>query len=268
MSTVIAWATNEGRGQIGSFYMASDSRISWGKTILWDSGQKVFALKEDGIISYVGDVLFPTQILSQLTTLINQEVIYKKTNTNQEKITLIYKYLQPYMQKYPLQLNETKIVVCLVNNKQFNLYEIDQTGYKEIDIEAGKVYSYGSGSSEYQKSLSKVGFQDNTSKEIISVEQSYSRYIFQALVHALNKDSSDPISGGNIQLVGLYKYGKSSPFGIIYQEKKFLLGLEVADDLDLSQYEWRNENFEVSSYVSMQRKENQQRQPFLKELKS
>ena len=267
MSTVIAWATDEGNEKIGSCYIASDSRISWGANRVWDSGQKVFALENDGLIAYCGNVLFPTQILSQLITLINHGVIYKDFNSNDEKIDLIYKYIDPYMKNYPNVLSGTKIIVFLVKDKIFNLYEISQTNYKKVDILPGEVYSYGSGAKEYRKSLLKIGFKNNLTKQDDNTERKFSRYIFQALVHSLDKDESDPFSGGNIQLVGLYKNGTSKPFGIIYKGRKFLFGLEVFNDLDLSQYEWRNENFEISSYYEMRLKNGAQKQPFLKEFK-
>jgi hypothetical protein len=78
MSTVVTWSTKDCNG-ITSIYFISESRISWGSpNSIWDYGQKVFSLKQSGIIAYCGDVLFPTQTISQLKDLIDKEILLVK----------------------------------------------------------------------------------------------------------------------------------------------------------------------------------------------
>ena len=76
MSTVVAWAAKDTNG-ITSMYFISESRISWGKNEIWDHGQKVFSLNRCGIIAYCGDVLYPTQTISQIKDLIDKEILFK-----------------------------------------------------------------------------------------------------------------------------------------------------------------------------------------------
>jgi len=90
MSTVVSWAAKDNHG-ITSMYFISESRISWNDNSIWDFGQKVFSLQFGGIIAYCGDVLFPTQIISQLKDLIDKEVLFKKSENNSKKINIIEK---------------------------------------------------------------------------------------------------------------------------------------------------------------------------------
>ena len=97
MSTVVAWAAKDTNG-ITSMYFISESRISWGENAIWDHGQKVFSLNRCGIIAYCGDVLYPTQTISQIKDLIDKEILFKISDTNNQKISIIRKYLQNSLQ--------------------------------------------------------------------------------------------------------------------------------------------------------------------------
>jgi hypothetical protein len=59
MTTIVTWAAVDTHG-VSSIYIASDSRISWGATTVWDSGRKTFASQDcPFVFGYWGDVLFP-----------------------------------------------------------------------------------------------------------------------------------------------------------------------------------------------------------------
>jgi hypothetical protein len=68
MTTLIAWAAIDQRGQ-SALYFASDSRITWGsRARRWDVGRKLFACTSSpDLFGYVGEVLFPSLVLSQIT---------------------------------------------------------------------------------------------------------------------------------------------------------------------------------------------------------
>lgn len=68
ITTLIAWVACDQRGP-SALYFASDSRITWGsRARRWDVGQKLFACKQSpDIFGYVGEVLFPSLVLSQIT---------------------------------------------------------------------------------------------------------------------------------------------------------------------------------------------------------
>src|SRR5258705_12262992 len=70
MTSIVAWAGVDSR-RVGTIYIASDSRISWGR-YQWDQGRKVFACrKAPHIFGYWGDVLFPALALPVLVERID-----------------------------------------------------------------------------------------------------------------------------------------------------------------------------------------------------
>lgn len=268
MSTVIVWGTDEGTGNIGSCYVASDSRFST-RTKTWDYGQKVYALENGGIIAYVGDVLFPMTLLTQLIDLINRNVLYNGTDENDIKANLIYDYINNASTEYLTSLRGTKILIIFVKNKIFDLYEIgfNENEIKKINIIPGEPLVYGSGTVDYKNTLSRL---TPTGKEVLlgnNIDESkLSRYIFQALVESV-KNGADRMSGGNIQLASLYKNMKSQPIGIIQEEKFYLYGQEIKKINELSDIQWRNEKFEICNPAMKTRQINAQIQPYHKKLK-
>src|ERR1051326_4675762 len=54
----------------------------------------------------------------------------------------------------------------------------------------------------------------------------------------------DPFSGGAPQLVGIWRKGPAQNFGIIWQGRRYLAGLEVSQENSLNNLQWFNELFE------------------------
>ena len=159
MSTVVAWAAKDTNG-ITSMYFISESRISWGENAIWDHGQKVFSLNRCGIIAYCGDVLYPTQTISQIKDLIDKEILFKISDTNNQKISIIRKYLQNSLQNYPKQINNTTILVALVLDQEFDYYELtlnnNDVALEHIELKANEPYSYGSGSQKFKSVFTRL----------------------------------------------------------------------------------------------------------------
>jgi len=267
MSTVVVWGTNEGTGKIGSCYVASDSRFSNGKS--WDYGQKVYSLNENGIVAYVGDVLYPLTIIPQIIELINNEIIFKKDETNDNKIQKVFEYLKRSSQDFLNTLKTTTIIFVFVHNKKFDSYKVtfNPIKYNNLEMKAGKAFAFGSGASTYRKKLNKVPNKEKVNPYINSTvnERAYSRYIFQSLDSAI-KEGGDQATGGNIQLAGLFKNGTSQLFGIVQNNKRYFLGLEVTEYSELSHIKWRNENFEDVDPKNMVVNSKAQKQPYHKSL--
>ncbi len=267
MSTVIVWGTDEGTGNIGSCYVASDSRFSTSAKS-WDYGQKVYAFNKGGIIAYVGDVLFPVTLITQLIDIIDRNIIFDETDDNDKKANLIYEYILAASSKYLTSLRRTNIILVLVKNKIFSMYEIgfNPAQMNKRDIIPGEPLVYGSGSADYKKSLNKL---KPDAKQILfgsNIDESkLSRYVFQALVDSVN-NGKDKMSGGNIQLVSLYKNRLSKPVGIIQRGKLYLYGQEIAEYHDLFSIEWRNEKFEICNPEIKDIVIGAQKQPFHEKL--
>ncbi|MCT7908440.1 hypothetical protein N5915_02600 [Arcobacter lacus] len=256
MSTVVAWAAKDTNG-ITSMYFISESRISWGKNAIWDHGQKVFSLNRCGIIAYCGDVLYPTQTISQIKDLIDKEILFKISDTNNQKISIIRKYLQNSLQNYPKQINNTIILVALVLDQEFDYYELtlnnNDVALEHIELKANEPYSYGSGSQKFKSVFTRLK------------EEKFSRYICQAFFRTI-EEGKDPLSGGPIQLVGIYRNSDAKTFGIVQDDKKYIYGQKIDSNAIPLDIEWRNRNFEIIDASTMKRKEKAQRQPFHKKL--
>jgi len=83
MTTLIAWivysATGERPELPRAIYVASDSRITWGSQARrWDAGRKVFnPSKAPHIFGYCGDVVFPSLVLGQVISAIDNNIMFE-----------------------------------------------------------------------------------------------------------------------------------------------------------------------------------------------
>ena len=59
--------------------LASDNRITWGSELKrWDAGRKLFACKATAdIFGYVGEVLFPSLVLGQITAVADDHLVFR-----------------------------------------------------------------------------------------------------------------------------------------------------------------------------------------------
>ena len=105
MTSFIAWAGIDSRA-VSSVYFASDSRLSVPllynpatgkieKRWYWDYGRKLFASNiSPDIFAYVGDVLFPSQVLGQMVDLIDVGVLFEPYEHPDRKLEKIIGYFR------------------------------------------------------------------------------------------------------------------------------------------------------------------------------
>jgi len=75
MTSIVVWAGVDTHGP-SSLYVASDSRISWGKDDSWDQGRKVFSSASNPhIFGYWGDVIFPALAIPTIIDRIDRGVL-------------------------------------------------------------------------------------------------------------------------------------------------------------------------------------------------
>jgi hypothetical protein len=94
MTTLVSWATYKA-GQVGapnSIYIVSDSRVTWGTPkSYWDGGRKVFTCRiEPHMFGYCGDVVFPSLVLAQIVSAIDNGVLFGIKATAEEKHDVVY----------------------------------------------------------------------------------------------------------------------------------------------------------------------------------
>jgi hypothetical protein len=257
MTSLIAWVGVDNRVPT-SIYLASDSRITWLKNEQWDYGRKVFASnKYPEIFGYVGDVLFPSQVLSRILNMLDCGMLFKDNFSSLDKVESIYNIIKRSFSEYPLVkhiVNPFTIVYCTRENERmrsvfhcFKFHWDFHKGWSEIqkvDIpsKSGIIDVFGSGSENFRIWNE---YWNNTT------EKGTSRIAFSSFCDAL-QSGRDPHTGGAPQLVGIYQIGLGRTFGIIYKKQRYFLGFPVQEDLNLQILEWRNELFERCHWQTME----------------
>jgi len=262
MTLLLSWIGKDSR-KISSFYVASDSRISWDKSTKFDYSQKVFAFsKTPDILGYCGDVLYPTIILNQLLNMGEDEILFKKDSTRFERAEVIFTELRKKFHEYPSEsvMKDSLNIIHISRDNEIdflcNVFSWSPNiGWKmkevEIPSSSDKVIILGSGEKEfYERYLEYYnGFNGKTS-----------RALFQCLSHSL-LEIKDLQCGGPPQLVGLYNKFNGRKFGIIYQNKRYFLGKEIDKSEIINNIEWRNELFERCDGETIKILDGAQKQP-------
>jgi hypothetical protein len=264
MTSLISWVGADSRGP-SSVYFASDSRITWPGAGKWDHGRKLFACRRyPHIFGYCGDVLFPTQTLSQITEMIDSGLIaadpFDSIDSYTEKIVAIIEaalktYPPPTKQKFDVLycMREGEFMQSRFHLRQITFDPVSTPTVLPIEIpsQSGTVAVLGSGSKCVRDQLhlwesSQVG--------------GTSRSVFSAFCDAL-RSGDDPSSGGPPQLVGLRRMSPPRTFGVIWQQHRYFYGLEASASATQNGVHWFNDLFEICDPETLARKQDAQPQP-------
>lgn len=254
MTSLISWIGVDSRAP-ASIYLASDSRISWGDKLTWDYGRKLFASKNyPEILGYFGDVLFPSQVLGQLIDLIDSNLLFGIEDSPESKWLKILSVVQKSFGDYPDEKSRPfSVVYCTRENSGMtSVFHMSTSSWKPdkgwanerwIDLpkESGIIAVFGSGEEVVNKWYS---YWSRTRQNRTS------RSVFSAFCDAL-QSGEDRHSGGAPQLVGIYRKGAAESFGVIYKDKRYVLGLPVDESNNLDAVEWRNNLFERCDWRTM-----------------
>lgn len=253
MTSLIGWVGIDSRGP-ASFYLASDSRISWAQGAHWDMGRKLFTCRHSpDLFGYCGDVLFPSLLLSQVSQRIDLE---SKTSQGADvRHAALVGVAEASLERYPaVQRRAFTILHCARDlSGMISVFHLWRTSWDPLNgwsdekiklpTESVLVLAVGSGESAV------ASYDDAWRRSEVGRT---SRAVFSAFCDSL-RSGSDPFSGGAPQLVGLYRTGVGEPFGIIYQNARYLLGLPISsEEAALMEVEWRNELFERCDALSME----------------
>jgi len=264
MTLIVSWIGIDSRGP-ASLYMMSESRISWqnsGKVEAWDYGKKVFAFKNSpDIIGYCGDVLFPMQVISHIVDIADNGVLfYNITSADKRFERIKYKIkelLEPYPEKY---LNKSFSILygTRINRLEFACFELtwskkDKWNDRKVSYSeySDKLFVLGSGSDEFN-----AKYESYQKSEIGRT----SRAIYQCFCDTLS-NIKDNLCGGAPQLVGLYRINNAINYGLVYNDNRYLSGIQVDNLGNYENIEWRNELFERFDGRKKKILPNAQRQP-------
>ncbi len=266
MTLLVGWVGID-NNKVDSFYIASDSRLTWDSQQKYDCGKKILALKNSpDLIAYCGDVLFPIITLHKIADKDRNKLLFLGTETNEEKATIILSEIQNSFRNYPLkQVNGT---IDFVHISRINRYEFLASNFHwdrkngwiskfyKLPNKSDKVFILGSGTNSY------LEVYEEYIRESNSVQTS--RLIFQSFCHWLSTSKSSIVTcGGAPQLVGLFNNKTGKDFGVIFEKSRFFSGQELfyRRGLNLNFVSWVNENFEICDGYSMKRKSGAQEQP-------
>jgi hypothetical protein len=267
MTTLLAWVGADQRGP-ASIRIASDSRISWSLngTVLrkWDFGRKVFASRTEAeVIGYCGDSFFPTQTISQIIDLIDSGVFFPSGILPLQKIQQIVTTLELAAYEYPEA--ERRDFSILFGTRfgsgmkgKFGLYTVAFTAgtagrIVELNIpnRSQRLITLGSGTDKLDPYIQKW---------VASDVGGTSRSIFSSFCEFLHSHD-DSQTGGPPQLVGLFRHGPGLSFGIVWDQKLYLMGMAMPRQSAQVTFDCYNELFELCDVVTLCRIESAQRQP-------
>lgn len=275
MTSFIAWTGLDSRGP-SSIYFASDSRLTGplkydaatGKTLeawRWDFGRKLFASQRyPDIWGYVGDVLFPSQILGQITELVDTGILFQENDTPEAKLEKLMRYFTDASKHYPFMPTVQILYASRLDlnsrsslKSTFRLFHItwerdkwnvERIGMPLREEKSGKLIVLGSGSQYINSSISQ--WQNSPHKDT-------SRSFFAAFCDGL-ETTKDANTGGSPQLVGIHRKGCGKYFGVVYQGQTCFLGLPITRPLNPGQIEWFDDLFQVTSGKTKKRLEGAQ----------
>lgn len=278
MTTLIAWAAIDNR-ETSAVYMASDSRISWGDSGVWDSGRKIFASEKfPEILGYTGDALFCTQVLGQVISFIDScEALVGLTDL-EKKYDYVQNLVERAFKMYPTEFCLPSFSILYMTRvdkvwgactfswtvaggwapKQMHCIPLSwsnvQQGGQEIKAQVDTILfvSDGSGGTKFRS------FYKNS--QWLAELSLYSRSIFGAFVEFIRSGIDDK-TGGNPQIAGLYRKFEAKKIGFTEGESRFLYGIQLAP-IDYGQnVRWVNATFENCESESGMRSADAQPQP-------
>lgn len=265
MTLLIAWTgadNRKGGKEIASLYLASDSRISWGRTHANDYSEKIFGSnKYPDLFGFYGDVMFPKQILSFIINQIDSDLLFDSSDNSTKKNTKVFEEIKKSLSRYPnVEKRDFTILHASRYQKEFKLFQIKHKVnqgviLKEIILskKSDLVYSGGSGAKTF-----------NNNFMLWKNEQHKDNGTSRAVYHCLRETLStikDYTVGEYLQLMGLYRIGNARVFGIAYNDKRYIRGQEVNYNIQYDNIEWRNERFERINPRDLQLLEDAQNQP-------
>jgi hypothetical protein len=233
-----------------AMYIITDSRITWDASgIRWDAGQKAFASRTTAdIFGFCGEAYFPQAILHQALEQINSGLLFSPEDKAEVRHEALKEALRLAI------LNQVSAPL-----RPFTIYHGAREGelmpssfrlWKTYFSPAtGKWYDDEhklDGTRSYLATIDGSGRNavENRGVDWVETEaKGTSRSAVWSFCDAL-ASGADPFSGGAPQLVGVWRKGPAQNFGMIWQDRRYVAGLEVQNGPTVNNIRWFNELFE------------------------
>lgn len=249
MTTLIAWISIDSRAPL-AFYMASDSRISWGSPrARWDAGRKLFLCRRyPDLFGYTGDVLFPSLVLGQITETADSALLFQSEDSSENRHAKFVNAIQTsFTRRHNAPDSDFRILHASREmsgaDAQFKVWSLafdaksrlwSDTTSPVPDHRSTLVAAFGSGSN---------ALKSHNLDWAKSSQGGTSRAIFSAFCDSV-RSGGDPLSGGVPQLVGMYHTRLPQPFGIVYDGERYLHGFPLPNEVESDAVEWRDNLFQ------------------------
>ena len=253
MTTLVAW-TKVTSGRANAVYLASDSRITWGgPKSRWDAGRKLFACRTSAdIFGFCGDLVFPSQILSQIVDLADSGLLFNSNARSVRRHAAVVAAIKTSNDRRHNAPDRDFEILHVSRQGEGDSaafkawlvsYVANSSSWEDREIKLQPVTAgqgaptfaaFGSGGSEIKRKLQ---------RSTVSGEQASNRAVFTALTSSL-ADGDDARSGPPPQLIGLYSSGPGRSFGIVHEGNRYLHGLP-AGAIHSGRLEWRDQDFQA-----------------------
>jgi hypothetical protein len=251
MTTLISWAVYRA-GQAtrpNSIYITSDSRITWGShTTYWDGGRKIFTCRvEPHMFGYCGDVVFPSLVVAQIVSAIDNGVLFESTTSAEEKHEIVYTSLKKsFERRRDTPDQDFSILHALrMSENATRLFAVWQVSYHSkqrewqsipmpIPATTGLIAVLGSGKASVKKHI------DRWTKSDVGARSSA---FFSGFCDALFS-AEDKYSGGMPQIGALNPGSHAQIIGFIDNDAHYLHGLEVVPMKTLHRIKWCDRHFQ------------------------
>ncbi|OYV24576.1 MAG: hypothetical protein B7W99_01635 [Rhodospirillales bacterium 20-58-10] len=253
MTTVVAWVSYSPTGELPELpraaYLASDSRITWGSQLRrWDAGRKIFsAVSQPHVFGYSGDVVFPSLVLGQLVSAIDQGILFGPEESHQDKNALIFESMRTsHRRRHNVVEQDFSVLhICRWREWPATAFAAWLITYKR---DGGVWACQELAIPTATKLISTLGSGANSARTHAgrwnaSNVGGTSRAIFSAFCDAV-ASNDDALSGGLPQLAGLYTEGPPRNLGFIEDGSAFLHGLQIKPGAALASIEWRDKLFQ------------------------
>lgn len=211
----------------------------------------------------MGQVLFPSQALSQVQSLIEAGCLFQTDATPEDKRRAIFDLLKYSFLSYPDSRAHLFTIVYITRSSSgmdavFWVFTLTWDGkeWKEdtpvVPTTSSIIRAWGSGKTAIER-------WDQRWRKTQQGGRT-SRSVFSAFCDAL-ANGEDQFTGGAPQLAGLYRKDRGIIFGVIYNGARHFLGLPVTDHALVSMVEWRNPLFERCDGRTMTRLDAAQQHP-------
>ena len=259
MSTLVSWVAYDQRAP-ASAYIATDSRVtSTSDGHVWDSVRKCFASRQHpDIFGFVGDVQFPSLVLSQLVDSLDSGHLVESGANLEVRQKATVARLERALRERPKEWSLGEFTVLHVGR---NSCELDSSFQSNImkysngslelmtktSLDGGDVLKFGAADVRAMdrpevEGAGAADFQAAHEAWSKSSEKHTSRAVFSALCSAI-ENGENPTVGGPPQLVGLYRKWGGQILGVVWNDSATVLGQVI--DTHLSEPgDFRNSLFE------------------------